>query len=88
MVFGRYPGVREVRLYGSRARGGGRANSDIDLALFGDLSNLECRRIHSELDELPLPYRFDVTAYNRLTDPAIKSRIDEEGITLYAGTAE
>ncbi|MFP4192918.1 MAG: nucleotidyltransferase domain-containing protein [Candidatus Hydrogenedentota bacterium] len=87
-VFRHHPELTHVKLHGSRARGTERNNSDIDLALFGDLSGLECRRIRSELDELPLPYRFDVTAYSRHTDPLIKSRIDEEGVTLYARAGE
>ncbi|MFP4173390.1 MAG: nucleotidyltransferase domain-containing protein [Candidatus Hydrogenedentota bacterium] len=87
-VFRHHPRLTHVKLHGSRARGTERNNSDIDLALFGDLSGLECRRIRGELDELPLPYRFDVTAYNSLTDPSIKIRMDEEGVTLYARAGE
>ena len=34
-VFRRVPAIREVVLYGSRARGTHRAGSDIDLALVG-----------------------------------------------------
>ena len=35
-VFRRHPEITEVRLFGSRAKGSHRVNSDIDLAVWGD----------------------------------------------------
>ena len=60
VIFRRHPTVQRVRLFGSRALGTARYNSDIDLAIDGDVAVLEAERIRSELDEeLPIPHQFD-----------------------------
>lgn len=84
-VFRKYPEVSHVKIYGSRARGDYRAGSDIDLALFcgpekKDVSSL----ISWDLEELPLPYLFDVADYSRLAAGPLKKEIDSAGRTLYA----
>ena len=82
-VFRGRPDVTAVK-YTAPAHGGtARPNSDIDLAVFGHVSRLECRRIRHELGELPLPYRFDVTPYALLEDAELKRHIDEDGLLLY-----
>jgi hypothetical protein len=40
-----------------------------------------------ELDELPLPYTFDVKAYEAIKLAPLKRRIDEFGRILYGGEA-
>jgi len=42
------------------------------------------RRIAAELEELPLPYRFDVTTYDRITYHPFKQHIDECAMVLYS----
>jgi len=44
----------QYRVFGSRSMGTDRPNSDIDLAIWGDLSELSIGKIQLELDELPL----------------------------------
>lgn len=65
-VFQRYPSVRRVVLFGSRAKGTPRPESDVDLALEGEISADEAARIAFDLDDLPLPYHFDVVSLNAL----------------------
>lgn len=48
-VLRRYPQVRRAVLFGSRAKGTARANSDIDIALYGDLDDLTVERIALEM---------------------------------------
>ncbi len=82
-VFRRHSEVRRVEVFGSRALGRFEDQSDIDLALWGDLSPGLIARIMQELDELPLPYTFDVKAYESIRHEPLKRHIDEFGKTLY-----
>ena len=78
-VFKQHPEIAEVRIYGSRAMGNHQPNSDIDLAVWGDLDNRLTGKITLELDELPLPYSFDVTDYASIEHPPLKEHIDTYG---------
>lgn len=62
-VLERHPEVRESRVFGSRAQGHHRPESDVDLVLYGELEERQVGRIAGELKELPLPYSFDVVSY-------------------------
>jgi predicted nucleotidyltransferase len=86
-VFRRHPEVREVRIFGSRAMGRAENHSDVDLALWGDIDLALIARIMAELDELPLPYTFDVQAYESIRHEPLKRHIDEVGQVLYTGEA-
>lgn len=89
-VFTRHPKVSAVKVYGSRAMGTFRPESDIDLAVYGDVDGTELARVLGELDELPLPYFFDVLAYSSLTHSALRSHIDRLGRVIFerAGSAQ
>ena len=61
-----HPEVAEAKIFGSRAKGNSQPASDIDLALWGNISQNVRNSIAGELDELPLPYTFDVQAYDAI----------------------
>lgn len=82
-VFRRHPEVTRVKVFGSRAKGTQRPRSDIDLVLWGDLDFLRVTRIGGELDELPLPYIFDVRAYEAIHHPQLKAHVDRVGRVVY-----
>ena len=82
-VFRGHPEVREVKIFGSRAMGRFENPSDVDLALWGDLDQNLIARILGELDELPMPYTFDVKAYDSIKHEPLKRHIDEVGRILY-----
>ncbi len=82
-VFRRHPEVHEVKIFGSRALGRFENSSDIDLAMWGDLDLGLIGRIKAELDELPLPYTFDVQAYSAIKHPLLRDHIDKVGKTVY-----
>ena len=86
-VFRRHPEVQRVEVFGSRAMGRFEKQSDMDLALWGDLNPALLARIMYELDELPLPYLFDVKAYESIAHEPLKRHIDEFGKTLYRNPA-
>ncbi len=64
-VFASYPQVEKVVLYGSRAKGNFKNGSDIDLTLCGgeDLTLRVLYRIMDEIDDLLLPYTFDLSIF-------------------------
>ena len=59
-VFHGHPELAAVKLFGSRAKGTHTPTSDVDLAIWGEVDEIGAEAIAAELDELPLPYRFDV----------------------------
>ncbi len=82
-VLRRFPTISEVILYGSRAKGTSRPASDIDLALVGIADALQAEAVAEELNDLPLPYRFDVQAYAGITHEPLREHIAQVGISLY-----
>lgn len=86
-VLVKHPRVERAVLFGSRAKGTHASSSDVDLALFGDLDPLEAERIRRELDELPLPYLFDVVAVPALAHAGLRAHIDRVGVPLYDAAA-
>lgn len=76
-----YPELRWVKLYGSRAKGNYKKGSDIDLAFSSPVDY--SAKLLGELDNLPLPYLFDVTHYEGLKNQALKEHIDRAGIVLF-----
>lgn len=74
-----------VKIYGSRAIGNYRSGSDIDFAIFGkDLNQESINEIKYQIDELPIPYMFDITDYNSITNEKLKEHIDEFGKIFYS----
>lgn len=82
-VFRRHPEITEVRLFGSRAKGTHESHSDIDLALWGNVDALQAEAIAAELDELPLPYQYDVQPFNLVKFLPLREHIERVGVTLY-----
>ena len=54
----------------------------IDFAVFGDCEDI-IGKLSAGLDELPTPYKFDVTDYNSLTHQPLKDHIDRVGKLFY-----
>jgi predicted nucleotidyltransferase len=82
-VLKHYPQVEQAVLFGSRAKGTARANSDVDLALYGVLDDRTVAHIALEMDELPLPYLFDIKAFENLRNPALVEHIRRVGLPVY-----
>ena len=74
--------VDKVVIYGSRAKGNYHNGSAIDFAIWTD-DHDNFFRIAGELDDLPTPYKFDVTDYNTLSHADMKNSIDKFGILFY-----
>jgi predicted nucleotidyltransferase len=81
-VLKRHPEIRQARLFGSRAKGNASSRSDVDLALWGELDALRAETITAELDELPLPYRFEVQVFDLIRRDSLREHIERVGIPL------
>ena len=83
-TFRRFPCVREVRLFGSRATGTARRASDIDLAISApDATAEQWLELTDELDEAPIIYEFDVVRTERAHNPRLIEKIAREGVPIY-----
>ncbi|TDH24592.1 nucleotidyltransferase domain-containing protein [Segetibacter sp. 3557_3] len=84
-VFKGVGAIEEVILFGSRATGNYKPGSDIDLALKGrDLNLRMMNTINSELDDLNLPYTFDLCNFNEIKNPELVKHIQTAGALFYA----
>jgi uncharacterized protein len=82
-VLRRHREVAAAMLYGSRANGTHRPESDVDLVIQGDCDGLRPASIAAEMDELPLPYRFDVQAYAAIQSAALREDVVRTGTVVY-----
>ncbi len=74
--------ISEVILFGSRAKGTYESGSDIDIALKGNNLVLnDILDISIALDELLLPYKFDLIIYDKEKD--LLEHISGTGIPLF-----
>ena len=72
-------------LYGSRAKGNYKNGSDIDLTLYGgdNLTTEILYHIMNDIDNLLLPYTFDLSIFRKMSDPDIIDHIMRIGIVFY-----
>ncbi len=83
-VFASIREVDQVILYGSRAKGTQKPYSDIDITLLGENLNFSLlQKIEIELDDLLLPYKFDVSLYDSLENNDLIDHIKKVGKTIY-----
>ncbi|OFV69064.1 HI0074 family nucleotidyltransferase substrate-binding subunit [Acetobacterium wieringae] len=78
-----YPNIYKIVLFGSRARGDYRPNSDIDLAIFSSSSsNLEVANFTDEIEELDTLLKFDIVFMTPDADPRLLKNVKQEGVVL------
>ena len=84
-VLDKHPGIDQAIVYGSRAMGNYRTGSDIDLTLDAPcLTFSELLRIDSELDDLMLPYSFDLSLLTQIENPELLGHISRVGKPLWS----
>jgi predicted nucleotidyltransferase len=77
--------VEDALIYGSRALGNFKANSDIDISLKGADVNLQTLAMVShKLDDLLLPVTFDLSVFRTIRNPELIDHINRVGISLYS----
>jgi len=84
-VLSGYPQIKKAVLYGSRAKGNFKNGSDIDLTLYGGeaLTLNILYRIMDGIDDLLLPYTFDLSIFRHISDPDVVAHIQRVGVTFY-----
>lgn len=82
-VFSQYPQVHKVLLYGSRAKENYRNGSDIDLTLIGDVSYSQLSGIEDKIDDLLLPYSFDISIFSDIDNADLIDSINRIGVIFY-----
>ena len=78
-IINKYPSV-QFKLFGSRAKGNHRFNSDIDIAIIGQLREEEKFDIRNEFDLLDMPYKVDLVFADEVSKQELLKAISEEGI--------
>lgn len=76
--------VEKAIIYGSRAKGNFKPFSDIDLTLIGSKIDLTLQnKIENELDDLLLPYKFDISIYHKIKNKDLKEHIERVGKIIF-----
>lgn len=83
-IFADYPQIESIKIYGSRAKGNYKNGSDIDLTLIGqDLNLTIVNAIETQIDDLLLPYLFDISIYHQISNPDLIDHIKRVGQIFY-----
>lgn len=83
-VFVSHKNIEKVILYGSRAKGTNRMYSDVDIVLVGEkINNREYCELVQEIDDLLLPFIFDISVYHSIKDSNLIESINRTGVIIY-----
>lgn len=83
-VFDSFSEIEKVIIYGSRAKGTHKNGSDIDITLIGnDLNQLVLFQLIDKIDDLMLPYTFDISILNQVSNLDFREHVKRVGIVLY-----
>jgi len=84
-IIQKYPGIKQVVLYGSRAKMNFRRGSDIDLSLKTDsaFTHSDLLHIAGDFDDSDMPYFVDLSIYHKISNLDLKAHIDRVGKVLY-----
>ncbi len=69
-------------IFGSRARGDYRKNSDIDIAIFGNVTSEEKYAIRNEFDKIDMEYMLDIVFVEDITKNEFIENIRKEGLLI------
>lgn len=83
MIFKNHSEIEKVIIYGSSAKGNYKPYSDIDISLIGNINLTLQNKIELELDDLLLPYKFDVSIFYKIENKELIDPINRVGKTIY-----
>lgn len=75
--------ITHVDLFGSRAKGNYRPDSDIDLVIHGPIETKAIDRLRTLFQDSQLAYKVDVLAYEQVSYPPLKQHMNETKLTLF-----
>jgi len=76
--------IKKAVMFGSRARGDYRYNSDIDIALY--LEGKMAADLYLDMDEAAGIYKIDLIDMKDIGNDALKENIEQQGIEIYANS--
>ena len=83
-LFISHPEIDTVVLYGSRAKGTYHPGSDIDITIKSEHCNDSLvGKLAEEIDDLLLPYSFDISLWSQIDNPDLLAHIERVGIVIY-----
>lgn len=84
-VLEQYPKIDKAYIFGSRAKGNYRPDSDIDISIKGhDITYIDIINLSVKIDDLNIGLSVDIVNYNSIKEPALKEHIDRVGIEFYS----
>ena len=88
-VFGRFPEIEQVLIFGSRAKNTFADGSDIDLAVCAPrMPDARFTELWNAIDRLPLVFKVDLLHWDRLDNAALKQTILTSGMRLHPARTE
>jgi type I restriction enzyme S subunit len=88
-VLEQHPKVDKAFVFGSRAKGNYRPDSDIDIAIKGNgITTDDIIAISVAIETNGITNKFDLIDYNSIKEPALKEHIDRVGIEFYSSWKE
>lgn len=83
-LFHNHETIEVVTLYGSRAKGNFKVGSDIDLSIEGrELTTSWLLDFSLQVDDLLLPYEFDLVIFKHIDNLDLKEHINRVGKIIY-----
>ena len=83
-IFKTYPAITKVVLFGSRARGDYKYNSDIDLCIFSEgISHLDFSKMSLDIEDIKTALSFDLIEFEKLIKAELINNILNEGVVIY-----
>ena len=83
-VFQKYPTIKEVVIYGSRAKGNYSERSDIDLVVKNSpIDRHIISKILMDLNDSDLPYLLDIKSFEAIKNQQLLEHINRVGQLLY-----
>ena len=70
------------KIFGSRARGNYKPNSDIDIAVEGNINTDAEYKILNDFDLIDMPYTVDIVFIKNITKEEFIESIEREGVLL------
>jgi predicted nucleotidyltransferase len=75
--------IVRVDIFGSRAQGTHRHNSDLDLVVHGNVSESTIDRLWTLFQESPLPFSVDIKSFEHIQYAPLKAHMDAVCLPLF-----
>jgi predicted nucleotidyltransferase len=87
-IFGRYPEVSKVLVFGSRAKGTFGERSDLDMVVIDPIDRRTLGSLWMDINESDLPFTVDLQVWNAIRNENLKEHINRVGKIIYAKSPE